>query len=146
METAAAFDEFLAYVNADIRTWQESEEGENFKIWRRDYDPSTTLCMRNEMLFPDIPPDVAYDCVADIRVRKKWDHRLELYNVIEQTEDSILQYNKLMKVSIPFFSQRDQLVRQHLRKNHPVEGSHMSVSMSEEHPDFPDGYEGCCRT
>tara|TARA_B110000285_G_scaffold73428_1_gene84682 strand:- start:382 stop:501 length:120 start_codon:yes stop_codon:yes gene_type:complete len=39
--------------------------------------------MRNEMLFPDIPPDVAYDCVADIRVRKKWDHRLELYNVIE---------------------------------------------------------------
>lgn len=83
METAAAFDEFLAYVNADIRTWQESEEGENFKIWRRDYDPSTTLCMRNEMLFPDIPPDVAYDCVADIRVRKKWDHRLELYNVIE---------------------------------------------------------------
>ena len=111
METEVAFDEFLAYVNADIRTWQESEEGENFKIWRRDYDPSTTLCMRNEMLFPNIPTDVAYDCVADIRVRKKWDHRLELYEIIEQTETSILQYNKLMKVNIPFFAQRDQLVR-----------------------------------
>ena len=104
METAAAFDEFLAYVNADIRTWQESDEGENFKIWRRDYDPSTTLCMRMECFFPDISPDIAYDCVAEIRVRKKWDHRLERYDVIEQTEDWIMQYNKLMKVNIPFFS------------------------------------------
>ena len=51
-----------------------------------------------------------------------------------------------MKVNIPFFAQRDQLVRQHLRKNYPEEGSHLSVSMSEEHPDYPEGYEGCCRT
>ena len=81
-QTACHFDEFLTIVNADIRTWEESDEAENIKIWRRNYDPSTTLCMRNEMFFPNIPPDVAYTCVADIRVRKKWDHRLERYDII----------------------------------------------------------------
>ena len=97
-------------------------------------------------MFPDISPDIAYDCVADIRVRKKWDHRLERYDVIEQTEDWIMQYNKLMKVNIPFFAQRDQLVKQHLRKNYPEEGTNISVAMSTEHPNYPDGFEGCCRT
>ena len=107
METAAVYDEFLEMVNADIRTWQDCEMGNNFKLWRRDYDPSTTLCMRMEMKFPDVSTDIAYDCVADIRARKKRDHRLERYDVIEQTPDWIMQYNKLMKVNIPFFSQRD---------------------------------------
>ena len=77
---------------------------ENLKIWRRDWDPSTTLCMRNEAYFPDIPPDVAFTTVADIRVRKKWDHRLESYDIIDQSDGCITQYNKLMKVNIPFFA------------------------------------------
>ena len=85
METAAVFDEFLEMVEADIRTWQESEKGVNFELWRRDYDPSTTLCMRMEMKFPGISTDIAYDCLADLRVRKKWDHRLESYDIIEET-------------------------------------------------------------
>ena len=148
METAAVFDEFLEMVEADIRTWQESEKGVNFELWRRDYDPSTTLCMRMEMKFPGISTDIAYDCLADLRVRKKWDHRLERYDIIEETKDWVMQYNKLMKVNIPFFSQRDQLVKQHLRKNLEgmAPGTHISVSHSTEHPDYPDGYDGCCRT
>ena len=71
------------------------------------------------MYFPEVSPDVAYDCIADIRLRKKWDHRLESFDVIERTEESILQYNKLMKVKIPFFSQRDQVVKQYLTKDYP---------------------------
>ena len=67
--------------------------------------------MRMECRFPGISTDIAYDCVADISVRKKWDHRLERYDVIEKNEHWIMQYNKLMKVNIPFFSQRDQLVK-----------------------------------
>ena len=102
--------------------------------------------MRMECLFPGITTDVAFDCVADIRVRKKWDHRLERYDVIEKTDDYILQYNKLMKVNIPFFAQRDQLVKQFLKKDYPETGTHISVAMSVEHPNYPDGFEGCCRT
>ena len=64
-----AFDEFLEYVEADLKTWHESDEMENLKIWKRDLEPSTTLCMRNLCLFPGIPPEVAYTCVADRRVR-----------------------------------------------------------------------------
>ena len=82
-EAETYFDEFLSYVNSDIRTWQESDEMENLKIWRRDWDPSTTLCMRNEAYFPDIAPEVAFTTVADIRGRKKWDHRLESYEIID---------------------------------------------------------------
>ena len=101
-----------------------------------------------EMKFPGISTDIAYDCLADLRVRKKWDHRLERYDIIEETKDWVMQYNKLMKVNIPFFSQRDQLVKQHLRKNLEgmAPGTHISVSHSTEHPDYPDGYDGCCRT
>ena len=89
-EAEQYFDEFLSYVNSDIRTWQESDECENLKIWRRDWDPSTTLCMRNEAFFPDVPPEIAFTIVADQRVRKKWDHRLESYEVIEQTDEMIV--------------------------------------------------------
>ena len=59
--------------------------------------------MRNECFFPDISPDIAFTCLADLRVRKKWDHRLETYEIVEEGEDYIIQYNKLMKVNIPFF-------------------------------------------
>ena len=89
-EAEQYFDEFLSYVNSDIRTWQESDDCENLKIWRRDWDPSTTLCMRNEAYFPDVSPEVAFTVVADQRVRKKWDHRLESYEVIEQTDEMIV--------------------------------------------------------
>ena len=88
-EAEAYFDEFLSYVNSDVRTWQESDEMENLKIWRRDWDPSTTLCMRNEAYFPNVPPEVAFTTVADIRVRKKWDHRLESYDIIDQSDECI---------------------------------------------------------
>ena len=83
MELNAVFDEFLQYVNSDLRTWQESAKDKNIQIWRRDYDPTTTLCMRNECYFPDIPPEVAFTCLADLKVRKKWDHRLETYDIVE---------------------------------------------------------------
>ena len=84
MDADIVIDEFLTYVNSDIRTWQESDEAEGLKIWRRDYDPSTTLCMRNEALFEDIPTNVAFDVVSDVRLRKKWDHRIEFYDVLEE--------------------------------------------------------------
>ena len=51
-----------------------------------------------------------------------------------------------MKVNIPFFAQRDQLVKQFLKKNYPEPGTHISVAMSVEHPNYPDGFEGCVRT
>ena len=51
-----------------------------------------------------------------------------------------------MKVKIPFFSQRDQVVRQYLRKDYPVKGTHISVAKSVQHPSYPDGHDGCCRT
>ena len=63
---------------------------ENLKIWRRDVKPSTTLCMRNEMYFPDTSPDVVFECIADVRIRKKWDHRLESYEIIERTDEWII--------------------------------------------------------
>ena len=104
METQTVYDEFMELINSDISTWQESETTENIKIWRRDYDPSTTLCLRMECLFPNVTPDVAYKVLADIRIRKKWDHRLESYEIIEENNDWCMQYNKLMKVNIPFFA------------------------------------------
>ena len=145
MESNVAFDEFLAYVNSDVRTWQESDETDGIKIWRRDYDPSTTLCMRNECTFPGIPPEVAFSCVADVRVRKKWDHRIERYDIIEESDGFCFQYNKLMQVPIPFFAQRDQVVKWWTRKNYPVDGTCIAVAKSAEHPSYPDGFEGCCR-
>ena len=99
-----------------------------------------------ECLFPDIPSDVAHTVLADIRVRKKWDHRLESYEIIEHTDDYVIQRNKLMKVKIPMFSQRDQVLKQFLRKNYPEQGSHISVSKSIDHKDYPNGMEGCVRT
>ena len=73
----------MEYVNSDIGTWQESGKDTNIEIWKRDYDPNTTLCMRSECYFPDIPPEVAYTCLADVTVRRKWDKRLESYEIIE---------------------------------------------------------------
>ena len=69
--------------------------------------PKTTLCLRAEMLFPGVPPEVAFTCIADIRVRKQWDTRIESWNVIEKTDDYAIMHNKLMKVKVPFFTQRD---------------------------------------
>ena len=146
METQTVYDEFMELINSDISTWQESEMTENIKIWRRDYDPSTTLCLRMECLFPNVTPDVAYKVLADIRIRKKWDHRLESYEIIEENNDWCMQYNKLMKVNIPFFALRDQLIKQHKKMNYPVPGTHFTVSWICEHENYPDGKDGCVRT
>ena len=51
-----------------------------------------------------------------------------------------------MEVKIPFFAQRDQVVKQYLRMNYPVEGTHISVSKSVNHTSYPEGHEGCLRT
>ena len=145
-ETEAAFNELMEYLNSSLDTWQVSDEQKNIKIWRRDHNPSTTLVMRMECLFPDIPTEIAHSCLSDTRVRRKWDHRLESYDVIEKTDQYIIQRNKLMKVKIPMFSQRDQLIKQFNRKDYPEKGSHISVSKSVEHKDYPDGMENCVRT
>ena len=64
-----AFAEFFEYFDSDLSTWLASEEIENLKIFKREIEPSTTLCMRNICLFPGVPPDVAFVCVSDRRVR-----------------------------------------------------------------------------
>jgi hypothetical protein len=115
-------------------------------IWRRDYDPSTTLCLRMRAKFEDVTPDIAFAVLADIRVRKLWDHRLEEYRILEETDDYMVQYNKLMKVKIPLFSQRDQLVKMHLKRDFPEPGKHFAISKSCTHPDYPEGFDSCCRT
>ena len=70
METEVVFEEFFEYVNSDYSSWQESEKGVNYTLWKRNFIPSTTLCMRMEAFFPGIPPDIAFTCVADTEVRK----------------------------------------------------------------------------
>ena len=102
--------------------------------------------MRMEAHIPYVSPDDAFAVLADIKIRKQWDNRLEEYTIIEKSDICVKQYNKLMRVRIPFFAQRDQLVKQFLKKDYPVAGKHISISKSFEHPDFPEGYEGCCRT
>jgi hypothetical protein len=46
--------------------------------------------MRMEMHFEGVDTDSAFDCVADINIRKKWDHRIDCYNVIDECDDWIL--------------------------------------------------------
>ena len=97
-------------------------------------------------MFPNVPPDVAYEIFADLRIRKKWDHRLAQYHLLEVTNDYQVHYNKLMKIPIPFLNQRDRVVKQHLHKYFPKNGTHISVHRSCTHPDFPENYDGCIRT
>ena len=118
----------MDYLNSDIDTWQESDEVENIKIWRREYDPSTTLCMRMVCKFPNVSPDTAFEVLADIRMRRKWDHRIEKATIIERNDQFVTQYNRLMKVNIPFLAQRSQLIKQYLHKNYPTHGTHFSVA------------------
>ena len=68
-ETKIVLSEFMDLLKTDISTWQESDMQQNIKIWRRDYDPNTTLCLRMECLFPDVTPEIAYEVLADIRLR-----------------------------------------------------------------------------
>ena len=107
MDTDTAIKEFEKYIHSDYSTWTQTDEGDNFKIYRREVDPPSTLCVRFEAVVEGVSPDNAFIAVEDIRCRKYWDHRMEHYEVIEETDDYIVQYNKLMKVNVPFFSQRD---------------------------------------
>ena len=69
MEASSDFDELLALTTSDISTWKESDKQPNCQTWKRDVQPKTTLCLRAQMLFPGVPPEVAFTCIADIRVR-----------------------------------------------------------------------------
>ena len=86
-ETREVLAEFMELLKSDISTWQESDMSEHIKIWRREYNPNTTLCLRMECLFPDVPPEIAYEVLADIRLRSQWDSRLEKNTIVEETKD-----------------------------------------------------------
>lgn len=118
----------MKYINSEYHTWTESESGDNYKIFRREMEANTTVCIRFEALIEGVKPENAYKVVQDIRVRKYWDHRMEHYEVIEETEDTITQYNRLMKVNIPLFAQRDQVIKQHLKSDFPEKGSYVSIA------------------
>ena len=93
-------EEFFSYVNKDVDNWWTLiDEYKTLKIWRREWEPCSTLCMRNEAYFPNIPCNIAFELVKDLRVRKKWDHRLASYNIIHESENVITQRNKLMNYS-----------------------------------------------
>lgn len=109
-------------VNQPRYQWIEIVNEEDFKIWNKDHNaaPSTLLTQRVECYFRDISPDIAFECMVDLRVRKKWDHRLAYYQVLEVTRDYQMHYNKLMKVPIPMLTQRDRVLKQHIHKNWPI--------------------------
>ena len=69
MESQAVHDEFMELLRSDLSTWEESDEIENIKIWRRQMPATTTLCLRMVCKFPGISPDIAYNVLADIRIR-----------------------------------------------------------------------------
>ena len=73
----------MTYATSDLSTWSESDKAKNLQIWRREVKSKTTLCLRNKCLFPGVPPEVAFTCITDVRVRKQWDTRIESWNIIE---------------------------------------------------------------
>ena len=66
--------------------------------------------MKMKAFLPDISPEVAFNALANIKNRAKWDSRLASYKVVETGNNSMLVYNKLMTVRIPGLAQRDQLL------------------------------------
>jgi hypothetical protein len=45
------------------------------------------VCQKLECLFPNVDPDTAYELFADLRLRRKWDHRIEELKLIEMKND-----------------------------------------------------------
>jgi len=88
-ETLSLYQEFIDLINSPMSSWLPVKEEEGIRIWNRDHDyaPSTMLSQRVECLFPNVKPDVAYEIFADLRIRKKWDHRLAEYHLLEVTSD-----------------------------------------------------------
>lgn len=145
-ETLSLYQEFLDQVNCSLNQWIEDVNEEDFKIWHREGATSTYVEQRVECYFKDVPPDIAYECLTDLRIRKKWDHRVVYYAVLEVTDNYHLHYNKLMNMPIPMLSQRDRVLKRHMHKNWPIKGTHICVARSCVHPDFPPGIDGCIRT
>lgn len=143
--------DFTRYLQADTASWTQISASDDFKLWMTECegdaaDPQKfTVCLRNECFFKDVPPDVAYRCLTDVRVRRKWDHRIESYEEVDRRQHSVIMYNKLMQLQLPFFAQRDRVIRQWSKKNYPRRGEHISVAKSVTHPDYPEGKDGCVR-
>ena len=74
----------MQYVESDYSTWNLADEGPNFRTYRREMEPASTLCVRFEAEVEGVSPDNAFTTVADLRCRKHWDHRMTHYEVIEE--------------------------------------------------------------
>ena len=52
----------------------------------------------------DIPTDLAYKAYTDFKLRKKWDHRIAEFKLIEVVNDTHIFRHKFMKVAIPYLN------------------------------------------
>ena len=145
-EFQALYEQFKEYINSDKSTWSESDKSDTHVLWRRILKHKTTLCLRLEAQFPGISPKDLFELLTTPELRTVWDSRITTSEVIEKTETCIKYYNTLMKVSVPFFVQRDQTIKQYNKANFPVEGTYVSVANQLEHPDYPEGYNKLVRT
>lgn len=133
------FEFFEKILNAPESAWQREIKTMNLKIFRKkDFKGASLYMVKCVVNLPGIPKEVAFNAVADIYTRRKWDAIVKHATVLEEdkkNESFVFRY----ALSTPsFLTQREAVVRSKIKKDFPYPGMWSLHNSSVQHTSYPE--------
>lgn len=133
------FQNLVKVLNAPEDIWQREVKTLNCKIYRKkDFKGTALYLVKSVVNLPGIPKEVAFNAVADIYTRRKWDTIVANATVLEQDKQNQTCVYRYPIPTPAFLEPREAVILSKVKKDFPYPGMWSLHNSSVQHSKWPE--------
>ena len=125
-------------LNVPNGEWDNTKNTENLKLYKRKGLKGSDVCIKTIVKLPGIPKQKAWNCFADINVRKQWDENLHDMTILnEDIEKGTVVFHYTIPTPV-LVTTRESVVEKKMMYDFPVSGAWTIHCKSVAHKNKPE--------